>query len=958
MKNKRIRQRVAAMLSSVLVFGLMVSQMMPVYGAKETDAVSGLYAESYEDNTPGTYDDSYIYIDSTEKFMEMVIKCQYDAYSVGKTFILTSDISLKGVDFNGIPYFSGDFDGGGHTISDLNIECSGSNLGVFRYISPFGRVYNLNVKGAVSPQASASNLGGIAGTNYGVIYHCTFEGSIRGESNAGGIAGINKAYAQILDCTSNAQMTATECTGGIAGKNEGSIDGCINKGSVNIDEYQSTLDLGGVDIGTFNITQNVMNRSDMGGIAGYSTGVITGCTNEGIIGYEHTGYNVGGIAGSQKGTIADCINKGTVYGRKDTGGIVGQAQPYMETEYLSDLCQDTVDQVNELENTVNHISYTMSETSDSVSSSMSTLTGQYSSMVQTIADNMKIINNSIDIDTENTQQYVDNINGAMDAISGIDFDSGITKDDQIQKLQDNLSVITDNLSSLAGSIQVSEDDVSAAVDNLSSELSSQSKNMTDNINGMVETLDQGIRSVTDNMNKASNQMSQIVEGTKENIDYISSSDQIEDISSSDTMDLQGVIWNCTNYGEVSADLNVGGVAGCMNVEFDADPEADFDLTGTTNVTVRSTVNCVVVYCKNYGSVNAKKNAVGTVAGLQELGFLYRCEGYGEATASSGQYVGGIVGDSASSVEQCYSFANVSGDSFVGGITGTGYNITDCVSISSISSEGECIGNIAGDVNTEGLVTGNWFAQNAIGGIDNISYTEKAWPCSYEEIMAMEGIPEGFEGVTITFQAEGEVLDRITVAYGGAITEGSMPQIPEKEGCYARWPESFDRYRITKNEVLEAEYVNWTTSVSSVEKVSDRPMAIVAGEFYQDAALKLEILESEEFVGLNETPSYAFAWKLTGQTAKDYGELEMRLHLPEGSETAEVMVCQEGKWQKVKATTDGSYVVCTVPYGSELAVFPVKKSYTVYIIAAAVVAAAGIALLVLKKIKTNKSSHID
>lgn len=956
MKNKRIRQGVAAVLSSVLAFGLTVPQLTLIYGAKEADTLSGIYAQSYEDIMHES--DEYIEINSTEKFMEMVIKCQYDAYSVGKTFVLTSDISLKGVDFNGIPYFSGDFDGGGHTISDLNIQCPGSNLGLFRYISSSGSVYHLNVKGTVSPEASASGVGGIAGTNDGVIYHCTFEGSIRGESNTGGIAGVNKAHARILDCTSNAQVTATDGAGGIAGKNEGSIDGCTNKGSVNVDEYQSTLDLGGVDIGTFNITQNVMNRSDMGGIAGYSTGVITGCTNEGMIGYEHTGYNVGGIAGSQKGTISDCINKGTVYGRKDTGGIAGQAQPYVESEYLSDLCQDTVDQVNELENTVNQISYTMSETSDFVSASMNTLTGQYSSMVQIITDNMKIINDSISIDTENTQQYMDNINGAMDAISEIDFDSGITKDDQIQKLQDNLSVITDNLFGLTGSIQVSEDDVSAAVDHLSGELNRQSKSMTDNVNDMVQTLDQGIRSVTDNMNKASNQMSQIAEGTKEDIDYISSSDRIEDISSSDTVDLQGVIWNCTNYGEISADLNVGGVAGCMNVEYDADPEADLDLTGATNVTIRSTVNCVVAYCKNYGSINAKKNAVGAVAGLQELGVLYRCEGYGETAASAGQYVGGIVGDSVSSVEQCYSFANVSGDSFVGGIAGTGYNITDCVSISSISSEGECIGNIAGDVSEEGIVTGNRFAQNAIGGIDNISYTEKAWPCSYEEIMEMEGIPEGFEGVTIIFQAEGEVLDRMTVAYGGTIAEGSMPQIPEKEGCYARWPESFDRYKITKNEVLEAEYVNWTVSVSSVEKLSDRPMAIAAGEFYQDTALKLEILESGELVGLNKIPAYAFEWKLTSQTPKDYGEVEMRLHLPEDSEAAEVMVCQEGGWQKVKTTTDGSYVVCTVPYGSELAVFPVKKSYTVYVIAAAVAAAAGIVLLVLKKIKTNKSSHAD
>ncbi len=33
-------------------------------------------------------------------------------------------------------------------------------------------------------------------------------------------------------------------------------------------------------------------NTDAGGIAGYSTGVIDSCTNEGSVGYPHVGYNV------------------------------------------------------------------------------------------------------------------------------------------------------------------------------------------------------------------------------------------------------------------------------------------------------------------------------------------------------------------------------------------------------------------------------------------------------------------------------------------------------------------------------------------------------------------------------------------------------------------------------------------------------------------------------------------
>lgn len=39
--------------------------------------------------------------------------------------------------------------------------------------------------------------------------------------------------------------------------------------------------------------------SDIGGIAGRSSGLILSCANTGSIGYAHVGYNVGGVVGRQ-----------------------------------------------------------------------------------------------------------------------------------------------------------------------------------------------------------------------------------------------------------------------------------------------------------------------------------------------------------------------------------------------------------------------------------------------------------------------------------------------------------------------------------------------------------------------------------------------------------------------------------------------------------------------------------
>ena len=77
------------------------------------------------------------------------------------------------------------------------------------------------------------------------------------------------------------------------------------------------------------------DAQDTGGIAGRSSGTITGSVNHGEIGYPHTGYNVGGIAGRQNGSVVGCENYGSIWGRKDVGGIVGQFEPYTCLLYTS-----------------------------------------------------------------------------------------------------------------------------------------------------------------------------------------------------------------------------------------------------------------------------------------------------------------------------------------------------------------------------------------------------------------------------------------------------------------------------------------------------------------------------------------------------------------------------------------------------------------------------------------------
>ncbi len=273
-------------------------------------------------------------ISSEEDFRKFVENCVIDSYSSGKTFVLDNDLNILGMKIPAVPIFDGIFDGNGHKISGISFTEDSSAVGLFRYIGEQGIVRNLTVEGMVAPIGTASRCGGIAGVNRGKIEGCTFSGAVSGKGDCGGIAGINEKTGIILKCEASGKVNASHRAGGICGTNEGTIRSCTNKCLVD-----SVVSDGSIDIQDLNLEQlksssdTLVNISDGGGIAGLSHGTIQGCVNKGTIGYPHVGYNIGGIAGRQDGYVSSCTNYGQILGRKDCGGIVGQAEPYFMIEY-------------------------------------------------------------------------------------------------------------------------------------------------------------------------------------------------------------------------------------------------------------------------------------------------------------------------------------------------------------------------------------------------------------------------------------------------------------------------------------------------------------------------------------------------------------------------------------------------------------------------------------------------
>lgn len=834
-----------------------------------------------------------IEISRVNELIEFANKCKYDSYSKDKIVKLTADIDVSGSDFKGISYFAGTFDGGSHIISGFNVDYKGSDFGFFRYIAESGFITNLNISGSINVTGSQKNIGGIAGVNKGVINESSFSGKVNASTATGAIAGYNHENAKIVSCASDADILATNQTGGIAGVNDGLISSCTSKSRVNTQELDTTLDIGGVDVGTLNLTQNVIDRNDMGGIAGESTGIISDCVNYGKIGFAHTGYNVGGIAGKQSGKVITCSNEGEIYGRKDVGGIVGQAEPDIESEYLNDRVDDVQSSIDIINSTLNNMSSSMNNASSDVKSYTENIIDQYKEL--------------------------------------------------LDKLQDKLNGNNDN-----------DEKIEDFVDDISKDI--ENSTVADDIHGVADTVDSEIRTIADSIERISAQIKNIGNTVTETMDVVTSDDDyIEDISSADSaQNSDGVIAKSVNRGAVHGDINAGGIAGTMNVEYDVDPEYDLDITETTNVRLRSTVSDVVIYCINYGEVNSKKDCAGGIVGLQELGLVYGSEGYGTVKSETGNYAGGIAGNSASAITDSYSLCNVESEDYTGGICGKGYTMQNCISIPAILGDGEAKGSLAGIIESDGEVSTNIFVNDIYGGIDDINYSGKADSASYEAVMAMENIPDGFHRVTLVFKADGNVIDTKNIAYNANLGVSELPSIPDKDGYYAQWPENIVSKPILQNTVVEAEYHVWIESVAGdIASQNDKPLFIAEGKFYDDNKITLSKCDTDNLSGDIE---YSYAWKMRGTDVKDKGTKTCHFYIKNTSGSSEVWYRDnaDSGWVKADAKEHGSYMTAEIPYEADFAVIHKESSNMIYYICGG--AAACIIVLAVIIIKKRKKRN--
>ena len=127
------------------------------------------------------------------------------------------------------------------------------------------KIRNLTVEGEIAPSGSQEAVGGIAGVNYGRIENCKFEGSVVGDNQVGGIAGVNEETGEIRRCESKASVVGNHSAGGITGSNYGVLNNCSNSGRINTYSAEVTYDLDNITVENLeqiNSTSNVAAHTD------------------------------------------------------------------------------------------------------------------------------------------------------------------------------------------------------------------------------------------------------------------------------------------------------------------------------------------------------------------------------------------------------------------------------------------------------------------------------------------------------------------------------------------------------------------------------------------------------------------------------------------------------------------------------------------------------------------------
>lgn len=706
--------------------------------------------------------------------------------------------------------------------------------------------------------------------------------------------------------------------GGIAGENNGAIEKCSFTGTVSGQVY-----VGGIaghtgasgSILACETRGAVIGDSMTGGITGYNEGLLADCTNSACINVESTdprldledldltpdlsklgqanagasSADTGGIAGYSAGTLSDCVNHGAVGYQHigyNTGGVVGRS------------CGQLLRCRN--------------DGSIAGRKDVGGVVGQIEPYIQ--------------VDASPT--YLSELNRQLYELKSLTDQAANDAQDGAGDVSGRLNDMNDYLKDALSDPQ----DPLAAITGFGSRL----KDLNNSASGSVDTVADDLRDINSKFNEVSNTVLAAISAASDPASVISDGSQ----GNIDKITL-GKTSACTNSGAVSGDVNTGGIAGSIAIEYELDPEDDVSADLDGEYRRQYEYRAVVQQCANTGAVSAKRSNTGGIAGRMDLGLIISCESYGSVESDSGSCVGGIAGLTAATVYSSYAKCTLSGKKYVGGIVGSGVaeksdgsasTVTGCWSLVDITGCQQYEGAVSGA--DTGTFTDNYFVSDTLAGINRQSFAGRAEPVSFDTLAAAEGMPGGMTTFTLSFVSDGKVLTSRTFSYGASFDSSVYPPLPEKDGIYAHWDRT-DLHGLHLDTVVTAVYDALLPTLSSEQTREDgRPIILAGGDFNDGdtmAATALTLTPEEFHAADGSFADRAANWfsylkegQLPPLTVNRRVAEQWRVSLPDdGQEThtlrylpsqdashLRLYVNDGGGWQAVSYDTVGSYLSFT------------------------------------------------
>lgn len=819
---------------------------------------------------------------------------------------------------------------------------AGQNLGTVENCTNTG---NLNTE---ADQDTPTSVGGIAGLSRGTIQGCANSGAVGYQHvgyNMGGIAGMQSG--EISNCTNTALIQGRKDVGGIVGQFEPntSLTYGISPSQQLTDSLSALFDQ--LDHFTNQLNDMVTRGVDDAQAIHDSLSAIQDRTHAaGTEGrddfqamsdqlYQHTNA----ISGSLD-ALRDALDQFSDESNTQIQEALDQSDKLLNLldDLMSQADSGLGQSIQVMENTVSGVR----EQLELISAHRQAMSQELDALKQYVADVARLVADQqydqalqLPFPSTDLKGHLNAITGAMEQAArlaaklpgewadiyhntsaGLDHTSADIDRAQ-QALYNALTALNEAWNRVSNAAQGDLDRVSQRANQIRDLLKTYTDTLGDKAQSAVDDIDRELTAIQDRVNgmtqaagadndalhATSQSILDQMEAVRQAISGLGKEPELTVTDLTDEIDQgPGLVKGCTVSGTVEGDSNVGGIVGTVSTELGDDPEATFDLSDMKLMSdVYATLRAVVRDCRFDGAVTVKNECGGGVAGRCEAGAILDCAARG-TVETGGDYCGGIAGRTKGKVLRCAALTDLTGQSWLGGVAGLGQDITDCRTMVRADSDGEYQGAIAGQA--EGTLTGNRYLMEDLAGLDGVDYADTAQGLDFDSFSQLSYIPADFLTFSYRFEVNGQTVAEIPFAYGDDLDVSQVPQAPQQDGEYGQWPQ-FPTENLRRSMVLSVQFTAPTSTLADQNGVAQ---LLVEGTFSPNASLTVQEASLPDQGVDGYTSRSAWSYTVTGSQSDT---LTVRLRA-EGVKNPAAAVYQDGSWQRVDSTLDGSYLVFQAP----------------------------------------------